>query len=211
MPPRESRSGCSASRRSLHRQLVADSVALMTVRGIALSALAVVLLAVPAQARADVTHAGSASGTGTGSATFSLTVPAGTERLMAVGISTTSAVTVTSVTFGPQVLTRQIEAAADGARSEIWTLAGPNVGAANVTVTLSGAAPLIAGASTFTGVDQLNPLFAGAASTANQGSNSASLILSGTVTRDAMFGTISVANAGNTSALFMQGSVDTVV
>ena len=72
--------------------------------------------------------------------------------------------TVSGVTFGAQVLTRQLEAAADGARSEIWTLTAPNAGTANVTVTLSGAAPVIAGASTFTGVDQLNPLFPGAAS-----------------------------------------------
>ena len=140
-----------------------------------------------------------------------MTVPAGTDRVLVVGISTTQAGTVTSVSYGPQQLTRQIEAAADGARSEIWTLAGPNVGAANVTVTVSGGAPVIAGAATFTGVDQLNPFFPRRASTQNTSANSASLVLSQTATRDAMFGTIAIANAGNTANLRTSGSVDTVV
>ena len=70
---------------------------------------------------------------------------------------------------------------------------------------------MIAGAATFTGVDQLNPFFPGALSTQNTSANSASLVLSQTATRDAMFGTIAIANAGNTSNLRTSGSVDTVV
>ncbi|HEX6023493.1 MAG TPA: PKD domain-containing protein, partial [Solirubrobacter sp.] len=184
----------------------------MTVRGFALCALAVVLLVLPTPAQGDVTHAGSASANGNGSLTFSMSVPAGGDRLLAVGISTTQAATITGVSYGAQQLSRQLEAAADGARSEIWTLLAPNTGSANITVTVSSAsAPVIAGASTFTGVDQLNPLFPGAQSTQNNSANSASLVLNGTAARDGMFGTISIANAGNTFNLRTGGSTDTVV
>jgi hypothetical protein len=183
----------------------------MTVRGSALCALAVVLLLLPAQARADVTVAASAYSVANGQVPFSMTVPAGTDRMLLVGISTTQGATVTSVTYGPQQLTRQLDAAADGARSEIWALAGPNVGTATVTVLVTGGAPAIAGAVTFTGVDQLNPFFPGAASTQNTAGNSASLVLNGTTARDAMFGTIAIANASNTANLRTSGSVDTVV
>src|SRR5262245_20176907 len=121
----------------------------------ALAALLLLLL-VPAAARADVTAVSSASTTSTANtATFSMTVPAGNDRLLAVGISTTDGVTVSGVSFGPQVFTKVQDSAGFGVRSEIWTLKAPNTGTANVTVTLSGAAPSIVGATAFAGVDPL--------------------------------------------------------
>jgi hypothetical protein len=166
---------------------------------------------VPAVARADVTPVGSGSAAGTGTATAALTVPAGGNRLLAAGVSTTDAVTVASVTYGTQPLTRQLSVGADGAKVEIWTLTAPAVGTADVTVTLSGAAPVVLGATAFTGVDQTLPTLTGATGSSNTAANSASLVLGGTTIADGMFGAISIANAANTSAVFAQGSVDTVV
>ena len=168
-------------------------------------------LVLPAVARADVTPVSSGSATGTTTASTSLTVPAGGNRLLAVGVSTTDAVTVASVTYGAQALAREQTVGADGAKSEIWTLTAPAVGTADVTVTLSGAAPVIVGATAFTGVDQTLPIMPGATGASNTSANSASLVLSGTTAADGMFGTISVANAANTSAIFTQGSIDLVV
>ncbi len=141
-----------------------------------------------------------------------MTVPAGTDRVLVVGISTTQAGTVTAVSYGPQQLTRQLEAAADGARSEIWALAGPNVGSANVRCTVAGGAPDDRRRCDVHGRGPAQPVLPrGALSTQNTSANSASLVLSQTATRDAMFGTIAIANAGNTANLRTSGSVDTVV
>src|ERR1700741_4600766 len=146
----------------LTRPKPANTVVLMTGRVLALCAL-IVSLALPAAARADVVPvaSGSVAGTG-GSAAFSFTVPAGTDRFLAVGISTASNVTVTSVSFGAQVLTRQQQTTSGRLPSEIWSLTAPNPGSANLIVTLSGPAPVIAGGTSFAGVDQFNPIIAGA-------------------------------------------------
>jgi hypothetical protein len=178
-------------------------------RRTALLALGLGLIA-PASAAADVTPVASSSATGTGSATASLTVPAGTGRLLAVGVATTDAVTVTGVTYGAQSLAVQRAVAADGARSEVWTLVAPAVGTADVTVTLSGAAPVIAGATAFTGVAQATPLINGNTGSSNTAINSTGLVLGGTTIADAMFATIAIANAANTSALTTAASIDLV-
>src|SRR4051812_18233112 len=169
-----------------------NTVNLMTGRVLALIAL-IISLAVPATAAADVAAVASGSSTGTTTASFSLTVPAAANRYLAVGVSTTNAVTVTSVTFGPQVLTQQQQATENGVRSETWGLIAPNAGTATVNVTVSGAAPVIAGATVFTGVEQAAPIIAGSTGSENGGSNSASFVTSGTVTKDGMFGTIALA------------------
>jgi hypothetical protein len=80
----------------------------------------VLSLLVPTAARADVVPVASGSGTGTGSAAFSLAVPSGSDRLLAVGVATLDSVMVTSVTYGAQVLARQQAIGQDGVRSEIW-------------------------------------------------------------------------------------------
>ena len=182
----------------------------MTGRVLALFAL-IVSLTIPAAAQADVTPVASGSSTGSGSATFSFTVPAGNDRFMAVGISTTANVTVSAVTFGAQVLTRQQQVAADGVRSETWSLTAPNPGTANVTVTLSGAAPVIAGATSFAGVDQFSPIIVGSFGNQNAAANSASFVTNGTVQKDGMFGTIVISPASQTGDITTQGSVDLVV
>ena len=185
----------------------------MTRRVLALCAL-IVSLALPAAARADVTPVASGSVASlTGPAAFSFTVPAGTDRLLAVGISTTANVTVSAVSFGAQVLTRQQQVAAGGVRSETWTLVAPNAGTANVIVTLSGPAPIIAGAVSYAGVDQITPIITSATGFQdNTSGNSASFVTSGTVAKDGMFGTIVISPVANTSGeIFTQGSTDLVV
>jgi hypothetical protein len=184
----------------------------MTGRVLALCAL-IVSLALPAAARADVVPVASGSASSiTGPAAFSFAVPAGTDRFLAVGISTASNVTVASVNFGAQVLTRQQQTTSGAVRSEIWSLTAPNPGTANVIVTLSGPAPVIAGATSFAGVDQFNPIIAGSSGGVdNQITNSANFVTNGTVAKDGMFGTIVVSPAAQTGDITTQGSVDLVV
>ena len=86
----------------------------MTRRVVLALCAVVVSLAVPAAARADVTPVASGSVAGNGPAALSFAVPSGTDRFMTVGISTTANVTVASVNFGAQVLTRQQQVAAGG-------------------------------------------------------------------------------------------------
>ncbi|MDA0161791.1 PKD domain-containing protein [Solirubrobacter ginsenosidimutans] len=179
-------------------------------RVLALIAL-IISLVVPAAAAADVSPVASGSSTGTTTASFALTVPATANRYLAVGVSTTNAVTVSSVTYGPQVLTLQQQATESGVRSETWGLVAPNAGTATVTVTVSGAAPVIAGATVFAGVDQAAPIINGGAGQQNTGGNSASFVTNGTVTKDGMFGTMTLAPASGTTAITAQGSIDLVV
>src|SRR5690349_1560487 len=157
----------------------------MTRRALALCAL-IVSLAVPAAARADVTPVASGSvSSPIGPATFQLNVPPGADRFLTVGISTTANVTVTGVNLGAQVLTRQQQVSGGGLRSETWTLVAPNPGIATVLVSLSGPAPVIAGAVSYTGVDQVAPIIAGSTGfQENTGANSASFVTNGTVARD---------------------------
>ena len=84
-------------------------------------------------------------------------------------------------------------------RSETWSLIAPNPGTANVTVTLSGPAPVIAGATSFAGVDQFSPIIVGSSGGIDNGvSNSASFVTNGTVAKDGMFGTIVISPASQT-------------
>src|SRR5690349_5409802 len=126
----------------------------MTGRVLALIAL-VVSLWFPAAAAADVVPVASGSVVGSTATTLlPFNVPAGNDRFLAVGISTASSVTVSSVMFGAQVLTREQQVTSGFVRSETWKIAAPNAGTANITVTLSGAAPIVVGATSFAGVDQ---------------------------------------------------------
>ncbi|WP_028065960.1 beta strand repeat-containing protein [Solirubrobacter soli] len=184
----------------------------MTGRVLALLAL-VVSCAFPAAAAADVVPVTSGSTVGGAATTLlPLTVPAGNDRFLAVGISTASNVTVSSVTFGAQALTREQQVTSGGVRSETWRIVAPNTGTANITVTLSAAAPIVVGATSFAGVDQFNPVIVSAFGNQDQTvSNSASFVTNGTVAKDGMFGTIAVSPAAQTGAITNQGSVDLVV
>lgn len=176
----------------------------------AFAALLACLLLAPAAAQAAVTHTASAAASGTGSAAASLTVPAGSGRYLVVGVSTVEAATVTSVSFGPQLLTRERASAKDSSRAEVWVLKAPNAGTAEVRVTVSGNAPVVAGASTFTGVDQTLPIIASTSIDAANASNSAALALNQNVEADGLFGVISINDADNITAIRNTGSADMV-
>lgn len=97
---------------------------------------------------------------GTTGLTWSHRVDNGDDRALFVEVSIAGeASTVTSVQFGSQSLSRAGRATGTGAGAvEIWVLADPNVGTANISLTLSMAVNNIAaGASTFYGVDQSSP------------------------------------------------------
>jgi hypothetical protein len=168
-------------------------------------------------ARADVVAAGSASSDGTGSTrTFPVTVANGTDRLLAVGISTQADGTVTGVTYGGQALTSRVAQATPaqtgpGASAEVWTLSAPPTGTANVVVTFSGSVPSVVGATSFTGVDQISPVKQFAQGGSDAGHNAEGLVLSNTVPADGMLGVIAVGNPTNNSNLHTNASVDLVV
>ena len=166
-----------------------------------------------ASARADVVYRSSASATGTTSTITipNVTVAAGTDRLLAVGVSTSEAGSVTAVSFGAQVLTSQISHPAFGQRAELWTLTAPNVGTANVTITLSAPAATVAGAVSFTGVDSSSPILAAGAADGNTNATSTSIVLGDSVAQDGMIGVLALGNTANTSNVRTQGSVDTIV
>jgi hypothetical protein len=184
----------------------------MTGRVLALIAL-VVSLAFPAVSAADVVPVASGATVGSSAITLlPLTVPAGNDRFLAVGISTASNVTVSSVTFGAQVLTREQQVTSGAVRSETWRIVAPNAGTANVTVTLSAPAPIVVGATSFAGVDQFNPVIVSSFGSQDLTvANAASFVTNGTVAKDGMFGTIAVSPAAQTGAITNQGSVDLVV
>jgi hypothetical protein len=178
-----------------------------------LAAAAALSLLYCASARADVVYRSSASATGVGSTLTipNVTVAAGTDRLLAVGISTSEAASVTGVSFGPQVLTSRISQPAFGQRAELWTLTAPNVGTANVTITLSSSAGTVAGAVSFTGVDPTAPILGAGAAQGNTNATSTSIVLGNSVAQDGMIGVLALGNTANTSNVTTQGSVDTVV
>ncbi len=101
----------------------------------------------------------------------------GSSRLMLVGVSINNDnfETVTSVTYAGSSLTLvATRTEEDDARVEVWQLVAPPTGTHNVVVTFS-AAPFrgaVAGVTTFTGIDQTNPIAAiqTAEGTSNAGS-----------------------------------------
>jgi hypothetical protein len=171
-----------------------------------------------AGAQADVVVGSSSSANGTGS---TLTIPNvavanGADRLLAVGVSTNAGVTVTGVSYGSQALTSRFAQATpaqtgSGARAELWTLSAPPVGSATVTVTFSGSASAVIGATSFTGVDSISPVSAATGGGNDDGANTASLVLNNTTVADGMVGVLALANTANTSNVHTQGSVDLVV
>ena len=106
------------------------------------------------------------------------TVPARSNRLLLVGVSYRNGKEpVSQVTYGGQAL--RLLAAQNGPdrqnRVEIWYLQAPPAGSADVVVTLPRDKKVVAGAMSFTGVDQLAPF--GTVRAASDDSSSACLTL----------------------------------
>lgn len=101
----------------------------------------------------------------TSTLTFSHTVSTGSDRLLMVGVSTgasysngTNASTVNSVTYGGVTMTLVGSVNANGnVRTFMYALVNPSVGTANVIVNTSASRPIVAGATSFTGVHQTTP------------------------------------------------------
>jgi len=122
-----------------------------------------------AQVAVDSTTSNSATLAGAGSPTLTIAhTTAGTNRLMLVGVSinitNSSATTVTGVTWNatPLSLVGAHNDAGLTRRVEIWSLLAPATGAGTVTVTVNIPSAVnegvVAGVTTFTGVDQTVPL-----------------------------------------------------
>jgi uncharacterized repeat protein (TIGR01451 family) len=124
---------------------------------------------VQAQVAVDTTTFGTAELTGSGSPTLTVShTTAGTNRLLLVGVSinitNNTATTVTGVTYGGTALTKvgAHNDAGNTRRVEQWYMLAPPTGTANVVVTVNIPSAVtegvVAGATTFTGVDQTVPL-----------------------------------------------------
>ncbi len=106
------------------------------------------------------TSAAMSSSAGASSLTWSHTVASGSNGMLIVNVAVNSDVGVSSVSYGGTALTRLGTVTNPGGSlvtSEIWYLAAPAVGTANVVVTLAGSDTLAAGATNFYGVDQTTP------------------------------------------------------
>jgi uncharacterized repeat protein (TIGR01451 family) len=126
--------------------------------------------AVQAQVAVDATThtTGDPAGTGTTALSFSHTTTTTANRLLIVGVSinltNSTGTTVSSVTYGGTALTRQgfHNDAGLTRRVEMWSLLAPASGTANVIVNVNvpatGTVGVVAGATTFTGVDQTVPM-----------------------------------------------------
>src|SRR5579864_1077500 len=122
-----------------------------------------------AQVAVDSSSSNSATLAGTGTSTLTIGhTTAGTNRLMLVGVSinitNVPATTVTGVTYGGVTLTLvgAHNDAGNTRRVEMWSLLAPATGTANVVVSVNipagGNEGVVAGVTTFTGVDQTVPL-----------------------------------------------------
>jgi uncharacterized repeat protein (TIGR01451 family) len=109
---------------------------------------------------ADNTSNANGGATNVSSLTWSHTVGTQTNRILIVGVALrNSSVTVTTVKYGAASLTFVGAAADSGAhvRVEMWKLVAPASGTANVVVTLSASKRIVAGAVSFSGVNQNTP------------------------------------------------------
>jgi photosystem II stability/assembly factor-like uncharacterized protein len=83
----------------------------------------------------------------------------GSDRLLLVGASIRGNVPITSVTYGGLPLSKiRHDTFGIDVRSELWYLVGPPVGTQNVTLHLASAQNVIAGATSWTNVDQTSPV-----------------------------------------------------
>lgn len=126
-------------------------------------ALAALLVCTGATARAAIVSDAQSTSFANGPAlVFPHTVGIGINRVLVVGVSTYSAnKTVTSLTYGGAPLTRlgflDGGSGSNDRRMEMWLRVDPPIGTADVVVTMSGGAKVVAGAASFFGVDALAP------------------------------------------------------
>lgn len=99
------------------------------------------------------------------SMTWSHTVGSGlSNTLLVVGVDISKGVTaqVTNITYAGVLLTRAVfSVSGQGMRAEIWYLTNPSAGANNIVVNFNrtlSADGAVAGAVSFSGVDQINPM-----------------------------------------------------
>ncbi|MEE9191032.1 MAG: hypothetical protein V3U04_00250, partial [Candidatus Aerophobetes bacterium] len=113
-------------------------------------------------------------------ATVSHTVPAGDNRLLLVAVMIRADEWVSSITYGGTSLTLvkvQDGGTSDDQRVELWYLAGPSVGAANVVVTFASYVnPDAIVAVNLTGVDQNDPIGATDGASATSGTQATTSI-----------------------------------
>lgn len=140
-----------------------------------------------------------------GSITFSATVAAGTNTVMAVcvGMENDGAGTlsVSSVTFNGDALT--LLAGIDPSsysRAEIWYRVAPDVATGNVVVTFSSFDKCAVGAYVADGVDQATPLRAATSSAAASGT-SVSNTVAGVVTGDLVLDMLSIDAGGHAATV----------
>ena len=90
-------------------------------------------------------------------------------RILIVGVSMMSLTSVTSITFNGVALSQVRADTGSTTKTEIWRLINPNAGTYTIEVTLSTSVDSVAGAVSFGGVDQTNPIDAqnGATGTAD--------------------------------------------
>ena len=101
----------------------------------------------------------STNSTSTNSLSWSHTVADGSNRALFVEVSiANTGTTATSVTYGGTALTLVGRSTTGNLPVEIWRLVSPTVGTANVVVNLSATTPVAAGATSFNGVSQANPV-----------------------------------------------------
>jgi hypothetical protein len=146
----------------------------------------------------DATSSRKAQGTNT--VAFTHTTGAGSNRLLLVGVSKeddlgSATFTVTGITYAGQSLTRLVQNTSSEAEGEIWSLVNPPSGAGLLTVSLTGAEAIdsvVVGATTFTGVDQTNPLSATNSAT---GTASPATLTLASATGKVVFGTLALDDA----------------
>ncbi len=134
-----------------------------------------------AAAAPTVDSSASASGALVTTLTWSHTVGAGTNQVLIVGTSiflSNKNNTVSGVTYGGVPLTSAGSIAGTRTRAQIWYLVSPAQGTANVVATLSAAADIAAGSTSFNGVDPATPLGAFASAT---GSTAAPSVIAQTI------------------------------
>lgn len=102
---------------------------------------------------------------------WSHTIPAGTDRILVVGVAVRSGTNISSVTHGGVPLTFIVGQSSPQSenRVEMWQLVAPAVGTANIVVNLPAAAEIAAGVVAFTGVDPAAPLGNFATASGNSG------------------------------------------
>ncbi|HEU4365568.1 MAG TPA: hypothetical protein VFT13_08910 [Candidatus Krumholzibacteria bacterium] len=125
--------------------------------------LAALLACVVLPARAAIVQEAQSAAFANGAAlTFPHPIGIGIDRALVVGVSTYNAnKTVASLTYGGTPLTRvgfrDGGSGSDDRRMELWMLVDPPIGTADVAITMSGGAKVVAGAASFFGVDALTP------------------------------------------------------